>query len=108
MKPMNNDDINNNNNNNDNWLGFSLSPDIKMEVPQDLHHHNQTQPSPASAVIPPTAVPSSVLQCLPYSFYYGLEAENSGMFSPLPVMPLRSDGSLCMMEALSRSQQPQG
>lgn len=108
MKSINNDD---NGNNNDNWLGFSLSPDIKMEVSQDPQNlHNQTQPSPhsASTVIPPNAVPSSFFQCLPYGFYYGFEGENSSLYSHLPIMPLKSDGSLCIMEAVSRSQQPQG
>ncbi|KAH9664038.1 AP2-like ethylene-responsive transcription factor CRL5 [Citrus sinensis] len=58
--------------------------------------------------MPPPSVPSSLFQCLPYGFYYGFEGENSSLYSPLPVMPLKSDGSLCIMEALSRSQQPQG
>ncbi|XP_073314366.1 AP2-like ethylene-responsive transcription factor ANT isoform X2 [Primulina huaijiensis] len=54
MKPLKND----NNGSNNNWLGFSLAPDMRMEA-------NNT---------------------------------------PLSVMPLKSDGSLCIMEALSRSQ----
>lgn len=108
MKSMNNDDTNNNNINNDNWLGFSLSPDIKMEVPQDPHPQTQPSSPSTSAVMPPPSVPSSLFQCLPYGFYYGFECENSSLYSPLPVMPLKSDGSLCIMEALSRSQQPQG
>ncbi|WOK92251.1 hypothetical protein Cni_G00942 [Canna indica] len=36
---------------------------------------------------------------------YGGEGEHGGLYSQLPVMPLKSDGSLCIMEALSRSQQ---
>ncbi|KAL5753184.1 hypothetical protein ACOSP7_023355 [Xanthoceras sorbifolium] len=103
MKSINNDDANNNNS----WLGFSLSH-MKMEVPQDHpHHHHQTQPpSP-----PVTAIPSSFFQSPPhlnYGFYYGVEGDqNGGFYSHLPVMPLKSDGSLCLMEALSRSQQQQ-
>ncbi|KAK3004045.1 hypothetical protein RJ639_018357 [Escallonia herrerae] len=38
------------------------------------------------------------------SHFYGVGAENGGFHSPLSVMPLKSDGSLCIMEALSRSQ----
>ncbi|KAG6434720.1 hypothetical protein SASPL_106361 [Salvia splendens] len=64
MKDMNDDgDINN-------WLGFSLSPHMKIEP----NSHS-----------PPAA-----------NFYLIDDA-------PLSVMPLKSDGSLCLMEALSRS-----
>ncbi|KAF6136904.1 hypothetical protein GIB67_018943 [Kingdonia uniflora] len=38
---------------------------------------------------------------------HGVEGGNGGFYSHLSVMPLKSDGSLCIMEALSRSQ-PQG
>ncbi|XP_047328288.1 AP2-like ethylene-responsive transcription factor ANT [Impatiens glandulifera] len=55
-------------NDNNNWLGFSLSSHLKMEVDSVL-------PTP----------------------YYGVPDH-------LTVMPLKSDGSLCIMEALSRSQ----
>ncbi|XP_073294017.1 AP2-like ethylene-responsive transcription factor ANT isoform X3 [Primulina huaijiensis] len=37
-------------------------------------------------------------------FYYGVGGENAGFYSPLTVMPLKSDGSLCLMEAINRSQ----
>ncbi|XP_075498600.1 AP2-like ethylene-responsive transcription factor ANT isoform X3 [Primulina tabacum] len=37
-------------------------------------------------------------------FYFGVEGENAGFYSPLTVMPLKSDGSLCLMEAINRSQ----
>ncbi|XP_058227113.1 AP2-like ethylene-responsive transcription factor ANT isoform X1 [Rhododendron vialii] len=96
MKSMGNDTNTNSNNinNSNNWLGFSLSP--------------QTHPSS-----------SSVTNSLPTSFFhssaqfnysgvpYGVESENGGFYSPLTVMPLKSDGSLCIMEALTRSH-PQG
>eukprot|EP00257_Ricinus_communis_P023493 XP_015583492.1 AP2-like ethylene-responsive transcription factor AIL1 [Ricinus communis] len=98
MKFINNDD----NNNNTNWLGFSLSPNhMKMEV-----NNHQTQ-SPSSSSVP-TAIPASLFHSqshLSYSSYCGaVEGEHSGFYFPLPVMPLKSDGSLCMMEALARSQ----
>ncbi|XVE82969.1 hypothetical protein DITRI_Ditri16bG0048500 [Diplodiscus trichospermus] len=105
MKSMSNDDDddnNNTNNTNTNWLGFSLSSHMKMEVSnQDPHHQTQS----ASAVT--TAVPSSFFQSpshLNYGLYYGVEGENGGLYSHFPVMPLKSDGSLCLMEALGRSQ----
>ncbi|KAM5565924.1 AP2-like ethylene-responsive transcription factor ANT [Rosa sericea] len=100
MKPINDHSHNNNgshiNNNNNNWLGFSLSaPHMKMEVtsssdPHQHYNHQQAQPSSASAQLP--------------SSFYNLCYENGGFHSPLTVMPLKSDGSLCIMEALTRSQ----
>ncbi|KAL3505034.1 hypothetical protein ACH5RR_034875 [Cinchona calisaya] len=114
MKSVN--DNNNNgssdsNSNNNNWLGFSLSPHMKMEVTSSDHHHHhqfnhQSQPPPTSTS---TAVPTSF--CLSSSthlntsspLYFGV-SENGGFHPPLAVMPLKSDGSLCIMEALRRSQ----
>ncbi|KAK9012877.1 hypothetical protein V6N11_040907 [Hibiscus sabdariffa] len=108
MKSMSNDD----NNNNTNWLGFSLSPNMKMEVSnQEAHHYTQSaSASVAAAAGVTTAVPSSFFQSsshLNYGLYYGVEGENGGLYSHFPGMPLKSDGSLCLMEALGRSQQPQ-
>lgn len=87
-------DKNHNNNNNDNngsssnsWLGFSLSPNMKMEVS-----------SPSST----TAAMASSFHLSP-SLCYGV-GEASAFHFPLPVMPLKSDGSLCIMQPLSRSQ----
>lgn len=97
MKSMNNNTNNNSSDNsnssNSNWLGFSLSPHMNMEPP--------------SATVS-SAVSSSFLHPPSHlNYYYGVEAEsnNSGFYSPLSVMPLKSDGSLSIMEALSRSQQ---
>ncbi|KAI3813419.1 hypothetical protein L1987_18141 [Smallanthus sonchifolius] len=40
-----------------------------------------------------------------YPNIYGVEGENgSGIYSAFPIMPLKSDGSLCLMEAITRSQ----
>ncbi|KAH7520335.1 hypothetical protein FEM48_Zijuj08G0133100 [Ziziphus jujuba var. spinosa] len=105
MKSMNNDDGNNNN-----WLGFSLSPNMKMEVSSDPHHHHQHQTHSSSSSSTSSAavshcVPTDFFHSSPYGIYYGgVEGENGGFYSPLSVMPLKSDGSLCIMEALSRSQ----
>ncbi|KAK9285333.1 hypothetical protein L1049_024524 [Liquidambar formosana] len=109
MKSMNNDNNNSSNNSNNNWLGFSLSPQMNMEVPPDPHQHHQTQPPSAAVVSTPLSTsfynPPSHLS---YSgICYGVEGENGTLYSPLSMMPLKSDGSLCIMEALSRSQ-PQG
>ena len=107
---MSNDD-DYNNNNTTNWLGFSLSPHMKMEVSnQDPPHQTQSASVAVAGGGVTTAVPSSFFQSpshLNYGLYYGVEAENGGLYSHFPVMPLKSDGSLCLMEALGRSQ-PQG
>nr|KYP53134.1 AP2-like ethylene-responsive transcription factor ANT [Cajanus cajan] len=96
MKGMENDDTVDVNNQN-NWLGFSLSPQMNIGV--SSHH---SQPSSAAEVVPTSFYHHAPLHN--YGFYYGLEAENVGLYSALPIMPLKSDGSLYGMEALSRSQ----
>nr|AUZ96410.1 AP2 domain class transcription factor [Malus domestica] len=96
MKSMGNDG--NNSNSNNNWLDFSLSPNMKME-------------SPSSS----SSVAASFFHSPPhfsYGVYYGVEEGGGGggedngpvLYSPLSMMPLKSDGSLCIMEALNRSQ----
>ncbi|PON40344.1 AP2/ERF transcription factor [Parasponia andersonii] len=109
MKSNTNDE-NNNNSSNNNWLGFSLSPNMKMEVPSSdplnhhhYHHHHQNQTQQPSSSSAQTSFFHSSPQ-LNYGLYYGVEVENGGLYSPLSVMPLKSDGSLCIMEALTRSQ----
>ncbi|CAL5369347.1 unnamed protein product [Camellia sinensis] len=95
MKSMSNDDSNN-------WLGFSLSHMNNMEVPSDPHH-----PPPSNAVS--TELPTSFFHSPTHFSYSGSSygAQNGGFYSPLSVMPLKSDGSLCIMEALTRSQPQQ-
>ncbi|XP_023872648.1 AP2-like ethylene-responsive transcription factor ANT [Quercus suber] len=102
--------MNDNSGSNNNWLGFSLSPHMKMEVPSDpqqqhqYHHHQQGQAS--SAAVSSAPPPTSYYLNTPAGICY-LVGENAGFHSPLSVMPLKSDGSLCIMEALTRSQ-PEG
>ncbi|KAJ6335319.1 hypothetical protein OIU78_012032 [Salix suchowensis] len=96
----------NNNGSHNNWLGFSLSPHMKMEVASDPQHHHQYhhQNNATSAV--PTSFYLSTAHFNSSGIGYGV-GENDGFHSPLSVMPLKSDGSLCIMEALTRSQ-PEG
>ncbi|TKY74949.1 AP2 ethylene-responsive transcription factor ANT [Spatholobus suberectus] len=79
--------------NNHNWLGFSLSPHMKMEV--------------TSAAVSNTTVPTTFYMSPSHmsnsGMCYGV-GENGNFHSPLTVMPLKSDGSLCILEALNRSQ----
>ncbi|XP_061949223.1 AP2-like ethylene-responsive transcription factor ANT isoform X1 [Populus nigra] len=103
MKSMNNDD--GSNNHNADWLGFSLSPQMNMEVPSGTDHHQQTR---SASVAVPTAIPTNLFHSqLPHlncGLYYGVEGENGGFYSPLHVMSLKADGSPCMMDALTRTQ----
>ncbi|KAL9313101.1 hypothetical protein ACSQ67_018553 [Phaseolus vulgaris] len=75
--------------NNHNWLGFSLSPHMKMEV--------------TSAATVPTTFYMSSPHISSSGICYGVGA-NGNFHSPLTVMPIKSDGSLCILEALNRSQ----
>ncbi|XP_058076613.1 AP2-like ethylene-responsive transcription factor CRL5 isoform X2 [Magnolia sinica] len=61
------------------------------------HHHHYHQTQVAAAASP----------AIPTSFFLAPQMETQGgaLYSQLSVMPLKSDGSLCIMEALTRSQQ---
>ncbi|KAI3726384.1 hypothetical protein L1987_66181 [Smallanthus sonchifolius] len=91
MKSMSSNNINDNNDSNknsDNWLGFSLSP----------HSSEATHPSPSSFFTLPTFNYQNI-------YYGGVEGVNGGgIYSVFPTMPLKSDGSLGFMDAITRSQ----
>ncbi|TVU40938.1 hypothetical protein EJB05_14424, partial [Eragrostis curvula] len=86
------------------WLGFSLSPHMASSTMDDHHHHVQQQqhqhqhhglffPSVTAAAYGLGAGGDAVATSSPY-------------YTPqLASMPLKSDGSLCIMEALRRSDQ---
>ncbi|KAL4582097.1 hypothetical protein LXL04_006637 [Taraxacum kok-saghyz] len=91
---MKSNDNNGNNKNSDNWLGFSLSPHSSVA--------NQSSPSHESNTTPYFTLPSH----FNYQNIYcgGVEGVNGGgIYSTFPLMPLKSDGSLCLSQA-----QPQG
>ncbi|KAG1366668.1 AP2-like ethylene-responsive transcription factor CRL5 [Cocos nucifera] len=86
---------------------------MNMEVSSETHHQpnhqsHQHQARPAHAAVS-SLVPCSFFLSPPQlnssGLCYGVEGETVGLCSQLSVMPLKSDGSLCIMEALSRSQQ---
>ncbi|KAI3409032.1 uncharacterized protein J3R85_019827 [Psidium guajava] len=102
--------------NGSNWLGFSLSPHhLKMEVAPQAEHHHQShhhhhyhhQPQQGEPgcyfLSPPPPPPHFSSSSLCYGGGVG-DSNNGGfLHSSLSVMPLKSDGSLCIMEALTRS-----
>ncbi|XP_014502280.1 AP2-like ethylene-responsive transcription factor ANT [Vigna radiata var. radiata] len=92
MKGM--DESNTDDGSNHNWLGFSLSPHMNMEVT-------------SAATIPNPTVPTTFYMSSPHisssGICYGVGG-NGNFHSPLTVMPIKSDGSLCILEALNRSQ----
>lgn len=109
MNSLSNDG-NSNNTTSSHWLGFSLSPQMEGSHGHDLHH---TQPC-SNTSVSSASVPLSFSQTAPSHInynaagsYYGGESENAAFYSSLSVMPLKSDGSLCIMEAFNRSH-PQG
>ncbi|EYU34191.1 hypothetical protein MIMGU_mgv1a026858mg [Erythranthe guttata] len=99
--------INNNNNNNNgggggdddisNWLGFSLSPHLKME-------------SNTTSTTFYNSSSSSSSQHIHFNGGGAAQTSTAHFLSPLSVvMPLKSDGSLCIIDApLSTSHSPQG
>jgi AP2-like factor (ANT lineage) len=90
------------------WLGFSLSP--RMAATMDGSNAVQVQQQHHGGLFYPPVVSAS-----PAGFWYALGgggqddvstagANGGGGFYPgLSAMPLKSDGSLCIMEALHRS-----
>ncbi|XP_045815411.1 AP2-like ethylene-responsive transcription factor ANT isoform X1 [Trifolium pratense] len=80
-------------NQNSNMLGFSVSPQMNISVPSFAAAATETVPT--SFYYHPTPLHN-------YGFYYGLEGEHVGLYSPLPINML--DGSTYGIEALSRSQ----
>ncbi|XP_051127011.1 AP2-like ethylene-responsive transcription factor ANT isoform X2 [Andrographis paniculata] len=88
--------------NQSNWLGFSLSaPTMEDSAPPPQHPQPQDDPAVSSAA---AALPINFSSGLAFpGIYYGVMADNADLYSHLTVMPLKSDGSLCLMEAINRS-----
>ncbi|KAL8229240.1 hypothetical protein R6Q57_014140 [Mikania cordata] len=102
MNSSSNNTGNNDNNINSNWLGFSLSPNRNTNLTTSTMEGSPLPPS-ASSSNPTTYfnLPSH----FNYPNIYGAENENGdGIYTAFPIMPLKSDGSLCLMEAITRSQ----
>lgn len=87
------------------WLGFSLSPNMAASAidDDDDHHHVHQQQQNHGGLFYPSVTAAAAA--------YGLVAGDSATTSPyytppqLASMPLKSDGSLCIMEALRRTDQ---
>ncbi|KAL3526914.1 hypothetical protein ACH5RR_011570 [Cinchona calisaya] len=99
-------------NDNNNWLGFSLSPQTQMNNKMEgVADHPQTLPcsnAPVSSSVPFSYSNShspSHFNCP--GICCGMEGDNAAFYPPVTLMPLKSDGSLFIMEAMNRSQ-PQG
>ncbi|KAL1537049.1 AP2-like ethylene-responsive transcription factor ANT isoform X1 [Salvia divinorum] len=80
-----------NNSSSSNWLGFSLSASSMDDHPS------------SNAVSTPAPINFSSSFNYP-GFCYGVDGDSPSFYSHLTVMPLKSDGSLCLMEAINRSQ----
>ncbi|CAH8344982.1 unnamed protein product [Eruca vesicaria subsp. sativa] len=94
------DNDDNSHNNTTNLLGFSLSSNmLKMNGGGGEAHYSSTSASAATSSVPPQLVVGD--NSSNYGVCYG--SNSAAMYSQMSVMPLRSDGSLCLMEALNRS-----
>ncbi|CAO1948867.1 unnamed protein product [Urochloa humidicola] len=85
------------------WLGFSLSPHMASAMDDHSHHHHHVQQQQQQQQQYGLFFPSVTAA-------YGLGAAAAGdapsYYTPqLASMPLKSDGSLCIMEALRRTDQ---
>ncbi|KAF3330997.1 AP2-like ethylene-responsive transcription factor ANT isoform X2 [Carex littledalei] len=94
-------------NSNNNWLGFSLS---SQHDTMSNHGQEEATPPPVSSV--------STSSPLPYAFFlspqpisspglYAVETESTSSLYPphgISLLPLKSDGSLCFMEAFHITQ----
>ncbi|XP_051123860.1 AP2-like ethylene-responsive transcription factor ANT [Andrographis paniculata] len=120
MKSVN--DNENNGSSSNNWLGFSLSPQININTNMNMSinmkmESNNEAPSNPNHDLPPASgtffyLSSSSSSSSPQLSSCCCCGENGGGFHfqcpapaplPVPVMPLKSDGSLCIMDALSLS-----
>ena len=83
------------------WLGFSLSP--HMASAMDEHHQQQQQQQQQHHGL---FFPSVTAAAAAAYGLGGVATSASSYYTPqLASMPLKSDGSLCIMEALRRSDQ---
>uniref|UniRef100_A0A0D9VRK6 AP2/ERF domain-containing protein n=1 Tax=Leersia perrieri TaxID=77586 RepID=A0A0D9VRK6_9ORYZ len=111
-----------------NWLGFSLSPHMPMDVPSSsepaatAHHHHHHHPPAAAAAAPGSngtttcnfvfSPPAAQMVAPSPGYYYlggayGDGTSTAGVYySHLPLMPIKSDGSLCIMEGMMPSSSP--
>ncbi|XP_051178047.1 AP2-like ethylene-responsive transcription factor CRL5 isoform X2 [Lolium perenne] len=90
------------------WLGFSPSPHGTMDAVAgsgivDVGGHHRVHHS--GVYYHPEAIASS-----PTSFYFGgadnvAAAANTGYYNGISALPLKSDGSLCIVDAFRRSDQ---
>ncbi|CAH2076173.1 unnamed protein product [Thlaspi arvense] len=101
------DNDDNNHSNTTNLLGFSLSSNMmKMggRGGEALYSSSSSSAATSSSSVPPQLVGAD--NSSNYGVCYGSNspAVTAGeIYSQMSVMPLRSDGSLCLMEALNRS-----
>uniref|UniRef100_A0A0E0AFF5 Uncharacterized protein n=1 Tax=Oryza glumipatula TaxID=40148 RepID=A0A0E0AFF5_9ORYZ len=95
------------------WLGFSLSPHMAsstMDEHHHVHHHQQQQQQQQQhhqqqqhGLFFPSVTTAAAAAA--YGLAGDVVAATNGYYSQLASMPLKSDGSLCIMEALRRTDQ---
>ncbi|KAL5198369.1 hypothetical protein ABZP36_001881 [Zizania latifolia] len=84
------------------WLRFLLSPHMASSMDEHHHHVQQQQQHQHHGLFFPSV---SIAAAAAYGLAGDVVAATNGYYSPLASMPLKSDGSLCIMKALRRSDQ---
>ncbi|RLM85185.1 hypothetical protein C2845_PM04G02290 [Panicum miliaceum] len=88
------------------WLGFSLSPHMASAMDDDHHHHHVRQQQQHGLFFPSATTAAAAAAAYGLGAGDAVAASASPYYTPqLASMPLKSDGSLCIMEALRRSDQ---
>ncbi|KAL0798596.1 hypothetical protein Bca101_053771 [Brassica carinata] len=96
------DNDDNNHSNTTNLLGFSLSSNmLKMGGSEGEALYSSSSSSVATSSVPPKLLVGD--NSSNFGVCYGSNSAAGDIYSQMSVMPLRSDGSLCLMEALNRS-----
>ncbi|KAL6880390.1 hypothetical protein ACP4OV_011955 [Aristida adscensionis] len=104
---MTNNNGGGNGNSTSGWLGFSLSPHMASSMDDHHHHHHhqqQQQQQQHHGLFFPSVTTAAAAAA--YGLGGDAVAGSASYYAPqLASMPLKSDGSLCIMEALRRTDQ---
>lgn len=93
-----------------NWLGFSLSSQRDTSTDHHGQEEEEVTPQHVSSVSESSPLPYAFFlspQPIGSSGFYAVDTESASSLYPshdVSLLPLKSDGSLCIMEAFNRAQ----
>lgn len=106
MTNNNGSSASNNGGTNNAWLGFSLSPHSMASAMEDHHHHHVQQQQQQHGFFFPSVTTAATAYGIGAGDAVAAATSGAPYYAPqLASMPLKSDGSLCIMEALRRTDQ---